>query len=112
MRKYLLILSALLIISATASAQQTVTTEPSVYYYTISITDIGNWSDDGTIKTIQTVLKPIFEVNPVMNENGEFKDSTDFFVYEAKTAYLIQEAGFSMSSFNRKTNLQVDFVAK
>jgi len=112
MRKYLLILSALLIVSATATAQQTVTTEPSVYYYTIAITDIGSWSDDGTIKAIQTVLKPIFEVHPQMNENGEFKVSTDFFINETKTASIIQEAGFSMSSFTRRTNLQTNITSK
>lgn len=102
MKSYLLI-AVFFITSNVIHAQQVATIEPDTYSYSLTISDIGSWSNDATIKTVQTALKPIFEVIVPMNDAGEFKVTTAFEINEEKAGIIIQRAGFNMSSFEKQS---------
>lgn len=86
-------------------AQQTVApAEPSVFYYEIEVVEIGQWSDDGTIKMVQTAFKPVFErILPLRENTNTFYISTDFPVTENAVRRTLVEAGFELQSFEIRT---------
>lgn len=102
------LLFALLLISApfAAFSQQFVAEEtPKTYYYEIQVQDIGSWSDDASVKIIQTTLKNAFDRIVPMSSDGSFETSTSFIVSEEKIEDILTNAGFVLQSFSRDTKL-------
>jgi hypothetical protein len=103
--KNLLLITVLLLFAFNSSAQQTIKSEPSVYYYTLEVENVDELSDDATIKVVQTALRSTFDVVIPINNDGEFTISTSFRIEELKTAQVLLNSGFELKSFVRKTDM-------
>ncbi|GEM_PF-4273861 len=106
--RHLLLTVAFFAISGFMYAQQTVQQQAAVFHYTLKVTDVGTWSDDGTVKVVQTILKPIFDAPPKMNEQGAFVITTNFPIKEEKTSLILANEGFDLADFRMRTDIDSD----
>lgn len=96
---------ALLISTGLDAQQQSFTEAPQTYTYSFQLENIGEWDDDGTVKRIQTALRPTFDALMKFNEvSNEFTITTSFPVEREKLEIIVLEEGFELIEFNARPN--------